>query len=326
MRAAALLLLAVRLAAAQSSEEPASLPSGWSIAIGPSWSILTGAPATGNGGGGIVGLAHERPIGPSVTLRQELFTITSTGGVGPLGSVDPVPATLSAQRFGAGVGVRRYGRHRTYVGAGATVGLGNVCFVDLAAGTNSPARSVECATVADPRITPVPHGLGGTLTAGVTRRRWDLEVRYDQGLGPVVRTDRGDITAANLGAVALFRFGRAGEGAGPSAPGPRTLPPLDAQLRAGMLGWTGGAVVGLLVGAAFSDRSGQDWTPLLTAVLGTIVGTPVGVHWYGARHGTIANPIPTVLGTILGTFGGPAAPYTMPLGAVIGYNTTSRAR
>ena len=93
-----------------------------------------------------------------------------------------------------------------------------------------------------------------------------------------------------------------------------------------MLGWAGGLVAGMLVGGAISDGRGEDWTPLLTGLLGTFVGTPVGVHWYGARHGTRANPIPTVIGTMLGAFGGPAAPYTMPLGAVIGYNTTSRER
>ena len=326
MRVAAALLLTARLLTAQSPAPPASLPSGWSVFVGPGWSILSGGPVTSNGGGGSIGLASERPIGAAITLRQEVFTITATGGIGAVGDPNPAPATLSTQRFATGVGIRRYSPRLAYVGLGATVTLGNVCFVDIAAAATAPGQSLECAAVTDRRITPVARSIGGVVTAGVTRGRWNLELRYDQGLGPAVRTDRGTVTAANVGAMALYRIGRAAREAGPVVHGPRATPPLSGQLRAGMLGWAGGAVAGLLVGAAIADRPGEDWTPLLTAVLGTFVGTPIGVHRYGARHGIVAHPIPTIVGTILGAFGGPAAPYTMPLGAVIGYNTTSRER
>jgi len=329
VRAFVLLACTTSIALAQPPADPAPSTHGWSVLLGPGVSILSGAPARANGGGGIIGLASERPLGTRVTgltLRSELLAITTEGDITPGGDDAEARTTLSSQRFVTGVGVRRYGSRAGFVGVGATVSFGHVCFVDLPPRSMGAGESVECLAAPDLRITPVAQGLGGTLSAGLARGRWEFALRYDQGFTPIVRTDGGSITVASVGAVVHHRFARRVESGGPDASRPRAAPPLAGQVRAGMLGWAGGLVAGMLVGGAISDGRGEDWTPLLTGLLGTFVGTPVGVHWYGARHGTRANPIPTVIGTMLGAFGGPAAPYTMPLGAVIGYNTTSRER
>ena len=324
MRTVALLLCLARIATAQ--EPPAGAPPtrGWSLVIGPSASVLTGTPVRSSGGGGTVGFATERPIGGRSTLRSELLAVTTTGDIAT--GVGAARVTLSSQRFLTGVGLRRYGVRSGFVGIGATLALGHVCFVDLPSSMTGAPESIECLAATEQRITPVAQGIGGALSAGLVRGAWELELRYDQGFTPVVRTDGGAVTAGAVGAVVHRRFGHRGSVDDPEMRRPRVTPPLAGQLRAGMLGWAGGFVAGMLVGGAISDGRGEDWTPLLTGLLGTFVGTPVGVHWYGARHGTRANPIPTIVGTILGGFGGPAAPYTMPLGAVIGYNTTSRER
>lgn len=313
-----------RLATAQAPAAAAPLTRGWSLLLGPSASILTGAPVQSSGGGGTVGFATERPIGARSTLRTELLAVTTTGDIAAEASATRV--TLSSQRFLTSVGVRRYGERAGFVGIGATVALGHVCFIDRTTGMTSTTESIECLAAQTPRITPIAQGLGGAVSAGVVRGAWELELRYDQSFTPIARTDAGSVAAGSIGAMVHRRFGHQVETGSPDVRRPRVTPPLAGQVRAGMLGWAGGLVAGMLVGGAIYDGRGEDWTPLLTGLLGTFVGTPIGVHWYGARHGTRANPIPTIVGTMLGAFGGPAAPYTMPLGAVMGYNTTSRER
>ena len=313
------LLLAPSLLAAQT-------PIGWSVHMGPAWSTFAGGPASSSGGGGSIGLAKEYPLREASTYRLEFLTVTSSGGVGEIGDLMPAPATLSAQRFVVGAGVRRYTAGRAFVGVGATLGLATVCFVDLESGASFYGQTLECREVTDYRIAPAGATLGTALTAGINRGNWDFELRYDQGLAPVARTDRGDLVASNVGAMLHYRFGREARTGAPNIQKPRANPPLPGQVMAGALGWGAGFLAGLVVGSVISENPGEDWTPLLTGVFGTFIGTPIGVHMYGARHGTRANPLPTIAGTFLGAFGGPAAPYTMPLGAVIGYNTTSRER
>lgn len=324
MRAVLLLLVPAFLSA--QTAEPAALPVGWSVFMGPSASAFTGGPATSGGYGGSFGVAKERPIGTATTLRSEFLVGGAAGSIGEIGDLIPEPATLTSSRMGLGAGVRRYSAGRAYVGIGATVSIDTGCFVDLPAGASFYGQTLECTEVTDYDIAPAGANVGSVLTAGLSRGKWNLEIRYDQGITPVVRTDRGDLTSRQVGAMLHYRFGREAQTGVPNIQKPRANAPLPGQLMAGFLGWSAGLVGGMLVGAVISDEPGQDFTPLLTGLVGTFVGTPIGVHMYGARHGTRANPLPTIAGTILGGMAGPAIPYTMPLGAVIGYNTTSRER
>jgi hypothetical protein len=82
------------------------------------------------------------------------------------------------------------------------------------------------------------------------------------------------------------------------------------------------ALPGTLV-LATGDPSGLEIFERMVTV-GTIVGATVGttmaVRWYGRRHDVTAGFGRTLLGASVGVLGGPFAPVTIPVGAVIGFN------
>lgn len=333
LRSLALVALLATVARAQdpttatAPAAPTPIPTGWSLFMAPAWTTLSGGPSTGSASGGYTGVGYERAWRDRTTLRFELTVGGAAARIGEAGDIFPSPATLQLSRWGVSAGVRRYAAKSAYVGASATLSLPSACWVDLEAGASFYGESIDCPDFTDYRIASAGPALGSSLVAGVRRGRWSAELRYDQGFMPTAETDRGDMTPSSVGAMVEYRFRRPVQaGDRPNIQKPRANAPLPGQLMAGVVGWGAGALAGMAVGAVVAEGSGDGWEPLLYGAMGTFVGTPIGVHLFGARHGVRSNPLATVAGTFVGALGGPAIPFTMPLGAVFGYNAFSRER
>jgi hypothetical protein len=106
--------------------------------------------------------------------------------------------------------------------------------------------------------------------------------------------------------------------------------PFGRQAASGFVGGLAGSVLSAVVVAlpaslvlATGEPASLETFELIVtagAIVGATVGTTMAVRWYGRRHDVTAGFGRTILGASVGVLGGPFAPVTIPVGAVIGFN------
>lgn len=181
---------------------------GVSAFFGYGFANLVGGVSKGGGAGGIAGLAFELPISARISGRTELLVIGAAADLGRTGFLS-LPTKVSVGHLGIGAGARLYGGESTFLGAGASVTAVTFCDVDTEGGFGFfGGETVDCAHFEEIPLSKGSSVVAVNLSAGIRRKRLELEARFDQGLQASVESAKGAMRLRTLALVLHYRFGR----------------------------------------------------------------------------------------------------------------------
>lgn len=182
----------------------------WDLFVSGGITNLSGGDSEGSVGGlGVFGVGVERPAARGRGMwRLELAVLDARADVGRSGTLD-LPTEVSTMQVGAHLTRRRYGPRGGYLGIGGFLAAVVACDVDTEGGSGYFGGQTEsCEAFADRNYESGAASAGLTLSAGVRRPRFDIGLRWDEGLLRTVSSDQGDMRPRHLGVIVHYRIGR----------------------------------------------------------------------------------------------------------------------